>query len=215
MRCPSCGQRLADEAKRCPVCGTVIDEETRNHTLEEKATEPVKASGQATFDADLGTQTANVQQQYPARPMKWYKFLIYISLILTGLANIWTGVEAVVGMQYGTKEQAAQVYTIYPGLHVLDIIYGILLIVLGVYALLVRQYLARYKAKGPKMLLIMYIASLVLEVAYIGAGSLISGVNLLTASDSGTMLVSSFLVSLFMIGANKVYFDKRAHLFNK
>ena len=149
------------------------------------------------------------------RPMKWYKFLIYFSLVLTGFANIWTGVEAVLGMQYETKSQAAQVYAVYPGLHVLDIVYGVLLILLGVYALIVRQYLAGFKAKGPKMLLIMYIVSLVIEVAYIAASSLISGVNLLTASESGTMLISSMIVSLFMIGANKVYFDKRAHLFNK
>ena len=206
MRCPSCGQRLADEAGRCPVCGTVIDEETRK-----------KAMGEQTSATQSGRtcQTVPDEKRYPARPMKWYKFLIYFSLVLTGFANIWTGVEAVLGMQYETKSQAAQVYAVYPALHVLDIIYGILLILLGVYALIVRQYLAGFKVKGPKMLLIMYIASLVIEVAYIAASSLISGVNLLTASESGTMLISSILVSLFMIGANKVYFDKRAHLFNK
>ena len=35
MRCPNCGQRLADEAGRCPVCGTVIDEETRRKAMNE------------------------------------------------------------------------------------------------------------------------------------------------------------------------------------
>ena len=35
MRCPNCGQRLADEAGRCPVCGTVIDEETRRQAMNE------------------------------------------------------------------------------------------------------------------------------------------------------------------------------------
>ena len=85
----------------------------------------------------------------------------------------------------------------------------------GVFVFIVRQQLAGYRAKGPKYLLIMYIASLVLEVFYIGAGSLLSGVNLLTSSESSIMLISSILVSLFMIGANKVYFDKRAHLFTR
>lgn len=128
---------------------------------------------------------------------------------------MYTGVQAVMGMQYGTKEQSAQVYAVYPGLHILDIVYGVLLIILGVFVFIVRQQLAGYRAKGPKYLLIMYIASLVLEVFYIGAGSLLSGVNLLTSSESSIMLISSILVSLFMIGANKVYFDKRAHLFTR
>ena len=223
MRCPNCGQRLADEAGRCPVCGTVIDEETRRKAMNEddfasssfEGTRQSMGEQASAAQSGCADQTAPNQNRYPARPMKWYKFLIYFSLVLTGFANIWTGVEAVLGMQYETKSQAAQVYAVYPGLHVLDIIYGVLLILLGVYALIVRQYLAGFKAKGPKMLLIMYIVSLVIEVSYIAASSLISGVNLLTASESGTMLISSMIVSLFMIGANKVYFDKRAHLFNK
>ena len=213
MRCPNCGQRLADEAGRCPVCGTVIDEETRRKAMNEDdfASSSFEGTRQSMGEQASAAQSGRTDQmapdekRYPARPMKWYKFLIYF----------WTGVGAVLGMQYETKSQAAQVYAVYPGLHVLDIVYGVLLILLGVYALIVRQYLAGFKAKGPKMLLIMYIVSLVIEVAYIAASSLISGVNLLTASESGTMLISSMIVSLFMIGANKVYFDKRAHLFNK
>lgn len=223
MRCPSCGQRLADEARRCPVCGTVIDEETRRNASEESAFDTAQAgAGPSNAGQPFGGaqgyqsyQTSAEQNQSPAKPMKmkWYKFLIYFSLILTGISNMYTGVQAVVGMQYETKSQAAQVYAAYPGLHIVDVVYGILLIGFGIFALIVRQYLARFKAKGPKMLLLMYVASLVIEIAYIAAGSLVSGVNLLTASSSGTMLISSIIVSLFMIGANKVYFDKRAHLF--
>ena len=224
MRCPNCGQRLADEARKCPVCGTVIDEAVRMNIQEESSEETkICADGDVISGKssemeeyhDFETKNINAAQHFPAMPMKWYKFLIYFSLILTGLSNMYTGVQAVMGMQYGTKEQSAQVYAVYPGLHILDIVYGILLIILGIFVFIVRQQLAGYRAKGPKYLLIMYIASLVLEVFYIGVGSLLSGVNLLTSSESGIMLISSILVSLFMIGANKVYFDKRAHLFTR
>jgi len=212
MRCPNCGQRLADEARKCPVCGTVIDEVVRINIPEKQAEETKisyageDVSGQSSGTEEhhsFETENINAKQCFPAMPMKWYKFLIYFSLILTGLSNMYTGVQAVMGMQYGTKEQSAQVYAVYPGLHILDIVYGVLLIILGVFVFIVRQQL------------IMYIASLVLEVFYIGAGSLLSGVNLLTSSESSIMLISSILVSLFMIGANKVYFDKRAHLFTR
>ena len=39
MRCPNCGQRLADEARKCPVCGTVIDEIVRINIPEKQAEE--------------------------------------------------------------------------------------------------------------------------------------------------------------------------------
>ena len=191
MRCPNCGQRLADEARKCPVCGTVIDEVVRINIPEKQAEETKisyageDVSGQSSGTEEhhsFETENINAKQCFPAMPMKWYKFLIYFSLILTGLSNMYTGVQAVMGMQYGTKEQSAQVYAVYPGLHILDIVYGVLLIILGVFVFIVRQQLAGYRAKGPKYLLIMYIASLVLEVFYIGAGSLLSGVNLLTSS---------------------------------
>ena len=39
MRCPNCGQRLADEARKCPVCGTVIDEVVRINIPEKQAEE--------------------------------------------------------------------------------------------------------------------------------------------------------------------------------
>ena len=136
MRCPNCGQRLADEAGRCPVCGTVIDEETRRQAMNEDdfASSSFEGTRQSMGEQASAAQSGRTDQmapdekRYTARPMKWYKFLIYFSLVLTGFANIWTGVEAVLGMQYETKSQAAQVYTVYPGLHVLDIIYGVLLV---------------------------------------------------------------------------------------
>ena len=103
MRCPNCGQRLADEAGRCPVCGTVIDEETRRQAMNEDdfASSSFEGTRQSMGEQASAAQSGRTDQmapdekRYPARPMKWYKFLIYFSLVLTGFANIWTGVEAV------------------------------------------------------------------------------------------------------------------------
>ena len=126
MRCPNCGQRLADEARKCPVCGTVIDEIVRINIPEKQAEETKisyageDVSGQSSETEEhhsFETENIKAKQCFPAMPMKWYKFLIYFSLILTGLSNMYTGVQAVMGMQYGTKEQSAQVYAVYPGLH--------------------------------------------------------------------------------------------------
>ena len=100
MRCPNCGQRLADEAGRCPVCGTVIDEETRRKAMNEDdfASSSFEGTRQSMGEQASAAQSGRTDQmapdekRYPARPMKCYKILIYFTLVLTGLANIWTGV---------------------------------------------------------------------------------------------------------------------------
>ena len=101
MRCPNCGQRLADEARKCPVCGTVIDEVVRINIPEKQAEETKisyageDVSGQSSGTEEhhsFETENINAKQCFPAMPMKWYKFLIYFSLILTGLSNMYTGV---------------------------------------------------------------------------------------------------------------------------
>ena len=89
MRCPNCGQRLADEAGRCPVCGTVIDEETRRKAMNEDdfASSSFEGTRQSMGEQASAAQSGRTDQmapdekRYPARPMKWYKFLIYFSLV--------------------------------------------------------------------------------------------------------------------------------------
>ena len=53
MRCPNCGQRLADEARKCPVCGTVIDEIVRIN-IPEKQAEETKISYAGVNGTDRG-----------------------------------------------------------------------------------------------------------------------------------------------------------------
>ena len=87
MRCPNCGQRLADEAGRCPVCGTVIDEEIRRKAMNEDdfASSSFEGTCQSMGEQASAAQSGRTDQmapdekRYPARPMKWYKFLIYFS----------------------------------------------------------------------------------------------------------------------------------------
>ena len=171
MRCPNCGQRLADEARKCPVCGTVIDEVVRMNIPEKQAEETKisyageDVSGQSSGTEEhhsFETENINAKQYFPAMPMKWYKFLIYFSLILTGLSNMYTGVQAVMGMQYGTKDQSAQVYAVYPGLHILDIVYGVLLIILGVFVSLrgIKNMLVKHRSKTIYAIIGMMIGSL-------------------------------------------------------
>lgn len=229
MRCPACGQLLADEAKYCPSCGAKIEgqpvpEETGFSAGDSFAEQQSVGGGCAGNDRMYGGQSVEGQpfgsgssyttydrsySSQPPMPMKWYKFLIYVSLFLSGLSNIFMGVQAVIGMQYGDADTASQVYALYSGLKIVDIIYGAALVALGVYSFIVRSKLAHYRTGAPKHLLLLYALAFAMNLIYVAGASLATGMNLMSAD-----VVMSLVISIIMIVANKVYFDKRAHLFN-
>lgn len=208
MRCGACGQRVLEGTKYCPSCGARIDEQAQ--VFEE---EQVTGSG---MDYGAGPEVRQSYEQPRTRrkgmPMKWYKFLIYISLFLTAITNIFTGCQVVLGLHYVQDgvDYAEQVYSTYAGLKIVDIVYGICVVAVGVFAIIVRMKLARYKKDGPKSLLILYIGSLAISVLYLVAAMFVLRENTMTI-DTAT----SIIVSIFMILANKIYFEKRGHLFTE
>ena len=228
MRCPACGQLLADEAKSCPSCGAVIEgrpvqEEVRSledenfagqQSVNDYAEYNRAGDGQSVQERpfESGRSYTTYDRPYehqPAMPMKWYKFLIYVSLFLSGISNIFMGVQAITGMQYGDAVSASQVYSMYSGLKIVDVVYGAALVAIGVYAFIVRSKLAHYRTGAPKHLLLLYALAFIMNLVYVAGASLAIGMNLMSAD-----VVMSLIVSIIMLIANKVYFDKRAHLFN-
>lgn len=208
MRCPACGQLLADEAKYCPSCGAKIEGQP--------VPEENRFSGDEAFRQDVGRGYTEGNESYdrpyshhPPMPMKWYKFLIYVSLFLSGVSNIFMGVQAIIGIQYGDADTAAQIYNMYGGLKIMDLIYGAALVAIGVYSFIVRSKLAHYRTGAPKHLLLLYAMAFAMNLIYVAGASLATGMNLMSAD-----VIMSLIISVIMIIANKVYFDKRAHMFN-
>ena len=144
---------------------------------------------------------------YENYKMKWYKFLTYVSLFLTGITNVASGVEMIMGWQYGA-ETGAQIYGSYPLLRPVDIIYGIITIGFGFFAIVLRQRLLRFKRNAPQLLLLMYVISLIITVVYFLIASLIIGEML-----GSEVLIANAIASGVMIVLNKIYFDKRKSLF--
>lgn len=141
--------------------------------------------------------------------MKWYKFIIYVALILGAIVNILGGVRSFAGMSYGSAEMSSMVYAAFPGMKALDIIMGVLEIGLGAFCFIVRSALAHFKAKGPKLLLVMYIVNIVILVFYSVATSTITG--LLSVTD--TLNVITLAPTVIMVIVNYIYFNNRSHLF--
>ena len=121
----------------CPKCGAQV---------------PDNASFCQACGAPLSAAPANAAA--PAMGMKWHKFLIYFALFASAVINLVNALQLITGLQYGDAADA--VYAMFSTLKVLDIGYGVILLATVVYTVVTRFYLAKFKASGPLMLMMLY-----------------------------------------------------------
>ena len=143
------------------------------------------------------------------RGMKWHKFLICFSLWLSALSSMGNAVTYASGAPYGAE--AAEVYSCYPGLSILDKAMAAACVVLAVYSIITRFALASLRASGPKKLLLLLAANLTLNVIYLILFSVITAMPATELFDSSS--VSSLAVTAALLFYNKRYYDERADLF--
>ncbi|MBQ9047378.1 MAG: zinc-ribbon domain-containing protein [Solobacterium sp.] len=132
---------------------------------------------------------------YVVKPigMKWYKFLIWFALIFGALMSL----------------VAAYRYITDPG-GVIEKVYGVCLIGLAVLAIAAEISLVRYERKGPKLYLTLLILYGVLNVFYNLCEAYTTGVF---SRDTTMDIVGTVIATVIMLMLNKIYFDKRRHLF--
>jgi len=150
-----------------------------------------------------------VDEPSPTPPMKWYKFLIYFELFASAILNLCHAAEIFLGTAHGVHTQT--MYSIYDGLRAVDMTMAVLMIGFILLALTTRFYLAGFYKQGPTLLNVYYIANPVFNLIY-----LIALTAVLPASARGDAehnLIGSVLGGVVMLILNKVYFDKRKHLF--
>ena len=209
--CPNCGTMCQDTATFCPNCG---------NSLVGNTTEQAGAAGN--YSGEYPTQQPVQQQQpmpqgypvqqQPALPMKWYKFLIYFALFAGGILNFIQGINYITGDVYAAQSNlqvtAETVYSFYGnGLKVVDILFGVLLMLLGVFQIFTRFQLARYKKKAPLYINIVYGAMAGIEFLYFILTKCV-GVD----ATLSTVIAGGIAYSIVFL-CNYVYFKKRKHLF--
>ena len=194
MYCQHCGSRLEEGVKFCVNCGAPQEESPENAEYPEQFAYPKEPVG----------------PQGPELGMKWYKFLIWVSLVFGALLNLVEGIRALTGGHYAMAGgDAAFIYDYYGGgLRACDMIYGLLLIALAVFMIYTRFRLSGFRRNGPACLNIVYASVAVCSLVYILVAGAVVGESLM---DSGT--VSSIVTSGIMIAVNTVYFNKRKHMF--
>ena len=144
--------------------------------------------------------------------MKWYKFLIYFALFAGAFVNFIYGINYISGGIYVVETNglitADTIYKLYGvGLQVVDILYGLFLLALAVFGLVLRNQLAKYKPDAPHFVRIFYSISAGAPFLY----SII--VALITLQSLGIEAMLSLIVGLIFTLWNVEYFKKRAHLF--
>lgn len=228
MRCPNCGQRLSDTVVRCPSCGLPITEEDRVRQIEaERDEERLRREADARRQQEEERARQVMQGNNVQRPakkgffdvglspndpfygkMKWYWFIVHVQLFLSALSFMINGFFYLSGSIYG--DQTATLYETYPGFALLDKGYGIFALAMAVLAFFTRGKLREFRRGADRQLILYYILSLAGTIVYIAVEMLLVGQNLITVD-----LISSVVISVFMILVNMYYFRNRKHLFNK
>lgn len=238
MICPFCGAEIIDTAKFCTECGApvkvpqapvvpaapVIPEpqpikpaEPQPEPIPQPETSPEQphaSYAEAKPDAPI-QPSFNAQPDAAAQgvhPMKWYKFLTCFALFFAAFCYAISALRLFCGTQYGAQRDA--VYSLIPGLRVLDILYGLVFLVLAALCIYARFQLAKFRKNGPSVFLLIYVISIVAGIVYMIVGSvMLSRFNVSFGDLIDSSTVSSFITSALMIVLNKIYFDKRKDLF--
>jgi hypothetical protein len=143
--------------------------------------------------------------------MAWYKFLIYFALIAGAVVNFAYSINYFTGgiylIQSNSKVSAEVAYATYGALQVLDIIYGLFLLILAVLAIVLQIKLVNYKPDVLKYIWIVFLLSAVLPFVY--------GVffAVITEQPLGLKPPLSLIFGILFWFLNDRYFVKRAHLF--
>ena len=200
MTCKKCGSQMGDDQRFCSFCGE--DNQVQQGW-----------SGQDAYNNESMNGYNAAQNQYSfsnSLPMGWYNFLVKFALIAGAVINCIYGILYLTGKVYDMKQDGSSdlVYLFFKDLKTLDVIYGLALFALAAFGIFVRSELAKYKADGPKYLYALNGSAAALIFLY----ALIAG-SIIEQSAFSAEVVGSIIGSVSMIVVNKVYFDKRAHLF--
>ena len=144
--------------------------------------------------------------------MKWFHFLIYFVLWANAAILILSSLSYFTG---GIYESPSQVYTQYPALQLIDMLYGAAMCCFGVFCIITRSKLAKFKVGAPNLVYVFYIfGNIVLPIAYnVIALIAIGSVGDVIPTLTDPYMIGTIVGTIIVVALNKVYFNKRAHLF--
>lgn len=199
MQCPKCGVTAPEGSSFCADCGARLPQSSP-YPNREPAPQAEETAPRPSGASDPKTLAGG------GRGLGWYKFLIYFALWLSAVLSLWNGIKMLTGLAYGSD--AALVYRYLPTLKIVDMAYGVLILLCAALAIYSRFMLAQYRRSGPPCLYALYIATNAADLLYVAATSLLLGESTLNSQTA-----SSCVTSVIFLIINITYFQKRKHLF--
>ena len=200
MFCTNCGKSLSGSETFCPGCGRPVggsapkQETPANYTVTSPNNGPF--AGQPAMP-----------------PMKWYKFVIYFQLFAAAVVHAYTAFQYATGLTYGDFQTANMVFSVYPSLRALDYAMVVICLGLGVWAIVLRQQLAHFKAQAFPALYVFYAGGIIGSLFYAIMVTLLTGLNIFDAATISSLVISGLSAGL-MILLSMSYFKKRMDLFH-
>ena len=146
--------------------------------------------------------------------MRWHLFLVHIALWVVGACLALLGIFLLSGMQYLLQGMApGAVYAQFVALNIIDVVYGVLLILLGVLCIVTRFRLAGFRKNGPRTLYVAHALIALCTVAY----SILSSLAVGTPASRliGFTEIGSLAGTILGVYLHTVYYKKRDFLFHK
>lgn len=209
--CPMCGNFLeSDDFLYCNKCGAKL--------VKSIGGDAVDNNGAKRDILDTAPRVLQVEHS-----MKWYKFVIYVQLILTIVSCLLNALQSVSGIVYGmsasifySRHIGEILHREVAGLQIVDTMIGLCYIGFAVFVFYVRQQLARFKEAGPALyyavLICVQLVPLVsnfVRIAVINSNPMYDGMFVF---DAGS-IIGGLLGAAVIIILNKIYFDKRKYMF--
>ncbi|MBR6808266.1 MAG: hypothetical protein IKM46_07790 [Clostridia bacterium] len=200
MVCEKCGQINSDDEKLCKICGTVLESKPQHSKSPQSK---LKISTGKSKSQEIWTPSASDGNEQTLS-MKWYRFLTKFGLIATAVLCIAAG-----GLYY---------YPIFA--NIWNTVYTIIHVILGIFAFIVRNALAKQKKRAPLMFFSLYSTITLFSPSYILAkqGVLRFGRSI-PMIHIGHLFIWPFLyilltiIPVLLLICNMVYFGKRRNMF--
>ena len=193
MFCSSCGTQMEEGTLFCPNCGKSVDD---NLAVNETA--------------NNGAQQPEGAYQYynpnPVLGLKWAHFLGYFALWAGALANAVTGIRYITGLIYGGD--AGLIYAFFPGLQIVNIFYGLCVILCAALAVITALAIIKCKKQAGLFVCLNYIVQAVIVFAYTIVSSIIIG----SAAGIPYLLIV-IIVTVVMTFVNRTYFNNRRDVY--
>ncbi|MBR4132427.1 MAG: hypothetical protein IKT99_05565 [Oscillospiraceae bacterium] len=145
--------------------------------------------------------------------MRWHLFLVHIALWVVGACLVLLGILLLSGMQYLAQGMApGAVYGQFVALNIIDVVYGIVLILLGVLCIITRFRLNAFRKNGPRTLYVTHALIALCTVAY----SILSSIAVGTPASRlvGFAEIGSLAGMILGVYLHVLYYKKRDYLFN-